>query len=122
MPDTDLEGVNADQVFDVTAADVVGYLGLETDGNSDTDYYSFTAQAGTLINFQVMSASSWTGPQGPFDTDLTVYDSSGKVIAYNDDSFQDTDSTIIDLTLPDHGHLLRDGDVVSQVGRLEASR
>ena len=28
----------------------------ETDGASNTDYYSFTAQAGTLINFQLMSA------------------------------------------------------------------
>ena len=56
MPDTDLEGVDADKVFDVTAADVVGYLG-ETDGASNTDYYSFTAQAGTLINFQLMSAA-----------------------------------------------------------------
>ena len=29
VPDTDLEGVNADKVFDVTAADVVGYLGRD---------------------------------------------------------------------------------------------
>ena len=56
MPDTDLEGVNADKVFDVTAADVVGYLG-ETNGASNTDFYSFTAQAGTLINFQLMSVA-----------------------------------------------------------------
>ncbi len=40
------------RVFDVTAADVVGYLGLERAGNSLTDFYSFTAQAGTLINFR----------------------------------------------------------------------
>jgi len=55
VPDTNLEGVNSDQVFDVTAADVVGYLG-ETNGASNTDFYSFNAQAGTLINFQLMSA------------------------------------------------------------------
>ena len=42
-------------------------------------------------------------PQGAFDTTLTVYDSNGNVIAYNDDSFQDTDSTILDLTLPTTG-------------------
>ena len=42
-------------------------------------------------------------PQGAFDTTLTVYDSSGNVIAFNDDSFQDADSTIIDLTLPATG-------------------
>ena len=113
VPDTDLEGADADMVFDVTAADVVGYLG-ETDGASNTDFYSFTAQAGTLINFQLMSvlltrlvADPGTAPndynQGPFDTALTIYDSSGQVIAYNDDSFQDADSSIIDLTLPTTG-------------------
>ncbi len=113
VPDTDLEGVNADKVFDVTAADLVGYLG-ETNGASNTDFYSFTAQAGTLINFELMSAAltrSVAAPgtppsdynQGPFDTSLTIYDSSGQVIAYNDDSFQDSDSSIIDLTLPTTG-------------------
>ena len=102
MPDTDLEGANADQVFDVTAADVVGEITWEPAAASNTDYYSFTAQAGTLINFQVMS-EVLDRPQGWFDTTVTVYDSSGKVIAYNDDSFQDYDSTIIDLTLPTTG-------------------
>ena len=113
VPDTDLEGVYAGMVFDVTAADVVGYLG-ETDGASNTDFYSFTAQAGTLINFQLMSvlltrsvAPAGTAPngynQGPFDTTLTIYNSSGQVIAYNDDSFQDSDSSIIDLILPTTG-------------------
>ncbi len=102
VPDTDLEGVNADQVFDVTAADVVGYLGLNSSGTSQTDFYSFTAQAGTLINIQVLSAVL-DNPQGAFDTTLTVYDASGNEIAYNDDSFQDTDSSILDLTLPESG-------------------
>ena len=37
---------------------------------------------------------------GPFNTYLVIYNSSGQVIEYNDDSFQDTDSSIIDLTLP----------------------
>ncbi len=65
VPDTDLEGVDADKVFNVTAADVVGYLGLNSSGQSDTDFYSFTAQAGTLINFQLMSVAltrSWRLP------------------------------------------------------------
>ena len=67
-----------------------------------------------LINFQLMSvvltrslAPAGTAPndynQGPFDTYLVIYDSSGQVIAYNDDSFQDSDSSIIDLTLPTTG-------------------
>ncbi len=99
VPDTDLEGTNADTVWNVTAADVVGDLGLAADGLSETDYYSFTATAGTLINFEVMSVAL-TRAQGPFDTALTIFNSAGQVIAYNDDSFQDADSTIIDLTLP----------------------
>ena len=102
VPDTDLEGVNADRVFDVTAADVVGYLGLDGQGNSLTDYYSFTGTAGTLINLQVMSRVL-NRPQGSFDSTLTVYDSQGNVVAFNDDSFQSQDSTIIDLTLPSTG-------------------
>ena len=110
VPDTDLEGVDADKSFDVTAADVVGYLG-ETNGASNTDFYSFTAPAGTVINFQLMSAAltrsvapAGTAPneynQGPFDTYLAIFNSSGQVIDSNDDSFQDSDSSIIDLTLP----------------------
>ena len=113
VPDTDLEGADADKVFDVTAADVVGYLGLNASGGSDTDFYSFTA-AGTVINFQLMSAvltrslapegtAATNENQGAFDTALTIYDSSGQIIAYDDDSFQDSDSTIIDLTLPGTG-------------------
>ena len=34
---------------------------------------------------------------------MTVYDANGDVVAFNNDSFQDTDSTIIDLTLPTTG-------------------
>ena len=103
VPDTDLEGVNADKTFDVTAADVVGYLGVDSSGNPLTDFYSFTAQAGTLINLQVMSVVLINPAQGPFNATLTVYNSSGQVIAYNADSFQDVDPTIIDLTLPTTG-------------------
>ena len=67
-----------------------------------------------MINFQLMSvlltrsvAPAGTAPtdynQGPFDTYLAIYNSSGQVIDYNDDSFQDADSSIIDLTLPTTG-------------------
>ena len=42
-------------------------------------------------------------PQGSFDSTMTVYDSNGNVVAFNDDSFQDQDSTIVDLTLPKPG-------------------
>ena len=99
VPTTDLEGALADTVWNVTAADVVGYLGLDGSGQSNTDFYSFTGQAGALINFQVMSVAL-TRAIGPFDTYLVIYNAQGQVIASNDDSFQDPDSTIIDFTLP----------------------
>ncbi len=102
VPNTVLSGADADRVFDVTAADVVGELGVNAGKSINTDYYSFTAQAGTLINLRVMS-QVLNRPQGFFDSTLTIYDASGKPIAYNDDSFQDYDSTIIDLTLPETG-------------------
>src|SRR4029077_13821020 len=102
VPDTNLEGVNADRVFDVTAASVIGDLRLDAFGNSLTDFYSFSAQAGTLINLQVMSRVL-NRPQGSFDSTMTVYDSSGNVVAFTDDSFQDQDSTIVDLTLAPAG-------------------
>ena len=102
VPDTNLDGVNADRVFDVTAADVAGYLGRDALGNSLTDFYSFTADAGTLINLQVMSRVL-DRPAGSFDATLEVYDSHGNTVAFDDDSFQDQDSTIIDLTLPETG-------------------
>src|SRR5262249_53679695 len=95
VPDTDLVGVNADRVFDVTAADVIGDLGVDASNNSRTDFYAFAAQAGTLINLQVMSRVL-DRSQGSFDPTLTVYDSTGHVVACNDDSFQNQDSTIID--------------------------
>lgn len=102
VPDTDLEGILADHSFDVTAADVVGYLGLDAQGHSLTDYYSFMGQAGTLMNLQVMSRVLGR-PQGSFDATMTVYDSNGKIVASSDDSFQDQDPIIIDLTLPSTG-------------------
>src|SRR5262249_27584656 len=102
VPDTDLEGVNADRIFDVTAADVVGCIGCDPADPSRTDFYSFTAQAGTLINLQVFSRVL-RRPEGSFDSTMTVYDSSGHVIAVNDDSFQNQDSTILDLTIPSSG-------------------
>jgi Ca2+-binding RTX toxin-like protein len=102
VPDTDLEGKNADRVFDVTAANLVGEIGLDGSGNSLTDFYSFSAQAGTLLNLQVMSRVL-NRPQGSFDATMTVFDSNGKVVASSDDSFQDQDPTIVDLTLPTAG-------------------
>src|SRR5262249_8633949 len=103
VPDTVLEGLNADRVLDVTAADVIGQISVNNALNTlTTDFYSFTAPAGTLINLQVMS-QVLNRPPGFFDATLTVDESDGNVSASTDASFQDYDSTIIDLTLPTRG-------------------
>ena len=110
VPDTDLKGVDADQVFNVTAADVVGYLG-ETGGASEHRLLlvhrpgrHLDRLPGHVGAADAERGASGTPPtdynQGPFDTYLVIFNSSGQVIEYNDNSFQDADSSIIDLTLP----------------------
>ncbi len=106
VPDTVLEGTDADQVFDVTAADVVAFLGVNAQQQTYTDYYSFTGQAGTLMNIQVLT-SVLASPLGAFDSTLTLYYevSPGRfeAVAYNNNSFQTDDSWILDYTLPSTG-------------------
>ncbi len=106
VPDTVLEGTDADQIFDVTAADVVAFLGVDAQQQTYTDYYSFTGNAGTLMNIQVLTAAL-ASPLGAFDSTLTLYYevSPGRFeeVAYNNDSFQTDDSWILDYTLPSTG-------------------
>ncbi len=106
VPDTILEGTDADQVFNVTAADVVAFLGVNAQQQTYTDYYSFTGQAGSLINIQVLTAVLGS-PLGAFDSTLTLYyeTSSGQVeqVACNNNSYQTDDSWILDFTLPSTG-------------------
>ena len=102
VPDTTLTGLNADRIFDVHAFDVPGTINLAVNGQSENDIYSFTANAGDLFYAEVMSRAL-NRPEGSFDSTLTLYDSQGNVIAFNDDSFQSQDSTILDFTLPSTG-------------------
>ena len=106
VPDTILEGTDADQVFNVTAADVVAFLGVNAQQQTFTDYYSFTGQAGTLLNIQVLTAVL-ASPLGAFDSTLTLYHevSPGDVeeVASNNNAYQTDDSWILDYTLPSTG-------------------
>jgi hypothetical protein len=89
--------------FVVSAIDVVGNLVPDpVTGKASDDYYSFTGQAGQIMNIQAMSAAL-TRIAHPIDTVLYLYDSSGKLRASNDDDFESTDSSIVDYTLPQSG-------------------
>ena len=69
---------------------------------SQPDYYTFAGQAGQLMSFQAMS-SSVTFIKDTVDTVLTIYGPNGQVIAFNDDQFEPSDSSIFDVTLPSTG-------------------
>ncbi len=118
VPNPINSGFDAGQTFDVSAVNIDGYLGgtqpVTVDGQvidsstgspytvSQPNYYTFTGQAGQLMSFQAMSASI-TSIKDPVDTVLTVYGPNGQVVAFNDDQFEPSDSSIFDVTLPSTG-------------------
>jgi Ca2+-binding RTX toxin-like protein len=110
VPNLEETGVLAGLQFDVQATSVLGQL--VTPGVSD--FYSFNAQSGDLINVEAMSnvLAMQTPPRftNPFDTLITVFDAAGNEVmqgtgvAVNDDEIEATmDSVIIDLVIPADG-------------------
>ena len=110
VPNLEEAGVLAGLQFDVQATSVLGQL--STPGVSD--FYSFNAQAGDLINVEAMSnVLAMQNPprfSNPFDTQITVYNAAGNAVmqgtgfATNDDEIESTmDSVIIDLVIPADG-------------------
>ena len=120
VPNPITSGFDAGMTFDVSAVDIDGYIGgaqpvLDASGNPVTDpktgnaytvsvpnYYTFTGHAGQLMSFQAMSTSI-TSIKDPVDTVLTIYGPNGQALAYNDDQFEPSDSSIFDFTLPASG-------------------
>ena len=74
------------------------------------DFYTFQGQAGELMTFEAMSAAV-TRITDPIDTVLYIYGPNGQLIATNDDQFEPSDSTILDLTLPATGTYTVEVDV-----------
>ena len=106
VPNTDQSGEFAGDVFNVAAADVVGAITLGADGQSNSDYYAFTATAGQLLNFQTYSASITRDAGDAVDTQLTLYyngPNGPTQVAFDDDGFQDTDAVLYDVTIPTTG-------------------
>jgi hypothetical protein len=108
VPNPATSGFEYNMQYSVAATDVVDYIGLDNTGHSQDKWYSFVGKQGDLMNFDVMSYHL-TRITDPVDTVLTIYDSTGAVVAYynggavNDDNFETADAHIIDLTLPASG-------------------
>jgi hypothetical protein len=120
VPNPITTGFDAGKLFDVSAVDIDGYLGgdtpvLDSNGNpiinpatgtpytvTTPNYYTFAGTAGQDMSFQVMSASI-TSIKDPVDTTLTIFGPNGQEVAYNDDQFEPSDSSIFDLSLPSTG-------------------
>ena len=116
VPNPITTGFDAGRTFDVDAVDVLGHLGGTTPisytdpvtgqtvntTQTSPDFYTFQGNAGDLMNFEVMSAGL-TRITNSFDSVLYVYGPNGQLVAWNDDEFEPSDSTIVDLTLPTTG-------------------
>jgi len=105
VPNTIVSGDNAGiGDFSVDAITVTADL---TSGDL-TDFYSFSASAGDLMNFEVMSrVLDRIG--NSIDSMISILDSNGVLVDYygsvamNDDEIETTDSVIIDLLIPSDG-------------------
>ena len=121
VPNPITTGFDADMKFDVDAVDVLGHLGGTTPISytdpvtgqtvnttvTSPDFYTFQGNAGDLMNFEVMSAGL-TRITDPIDSVIYVYGPGqngqpGQLLAWNDDQFEPSDSSIVDLTLPTTG-------------------
>ncbi len=97
VPNPITTGFDAGKTFDVAAVDVLGTL-----TGTHPDFYTFQGQAGDLMNFETWS-KVLTRITNPADTVLYVYGPDGNLLAWDDDQFESSDSSILDLTLPKTG-------------------
>jgi Ca2+-binding RTX toxin-like protein len=86
--------------FSVTAIAVNGSV-----AGTQADFYSFHGHAGQILNIQAISANNTSNPH-PFPPELVLVSPSGQVIAYNANGFESTDSTLLDVLLPEDGTYL----------------
>ena len=122
VPNTLSSGQNATKNLYVQLSSVLGQIEVDSatmgTARSKSDWYSFTGRAGELINIDVFSNSVGrfgTGLNGAMisddfvDTIVRVYNLNGQLVQYydglaeNDDIFEPTDSSLIDLLLPADG-------------------
>ncbi len=110
VPNTILRGINqaAGSFLSAAAVAVTGSIQLAGNGKSESDYYSFSGNAGDTVTIEVLSQSLRHRYSNFIDSIVRVYNSTGQKVAYygspigayNDDTFEPTDSILIDLVLP----------------------
>ena len=90
---------------------VVGSIELDASGISENDVYSFDAVAGDSVTVEIFSTALRDRLDRTIDSVIRVYDESGTIVpyfgnelgAFNDDSFEPTDSFLLDLPIPATG-------------------
>jgi len=108
VPNTIEQGVNLGATLLAAAETVLGSIELTDEGTSESDYYSFAGAAGDTVTIELMSQTLRHRIGNPIDSLLRVYNSAGELVnyydnplkAFNDDTFEPTDSILIDLVLP----------------------
>ena len=135
VPNTLSRGVNQSKDFFVQIASINGQIEIDsTTGRSQSDWYAFNGSAGELINIDLFSNSVsrfGTGAGGELTSDDFV-DSIVRVwyvvegvpqlvpyyngLAENDDTFEPTDSSIVDLRLPSNGLYYIEVDTFNRFG------
>ncbi|HND50762.1 MAG TPA: Ig-like domain-containing protein, partial [Pirellulaceae bacterium] len=134
VPNTLASGLNADKQFIVTAINVVGSIDVDQQtGRSESDWYSFSGKAGDLVNIDVYSSglsrlANRPQPQNhTIDSIVRVYRQLDGVlelvpyytgVAVNDDQFEPTDSSLVDLRLPADGTYFVEVDTFHRLGDL----
>ena len=113
VPNAALDGLYASKNLYVQALDVTGSISADALGRSQSDFYALTGRSGQLISIEVMSQGLTRLDDGNaasmIDSVLRVYDSSGNLlqlrdgVAENDNQFEGTDSSLLDLVLPADG-------------------
>ena len=120
VPNTLSKGLNAAKSQFVQLKSVIGQIKIDAStvpGVSESDWYAFSGKAGELVNIDVLSNSLvgrfGSAPNDYIDSIVRVYslDGSGQPVlvpyhsgvAVNDDQFEPTDSSLIDLVLPANG-------------------
>jgi hypothetical protein len=132
VPNTLSRGQNFQKAFSVQITSAIGQIELDTTTHrSRSDWYSFSGRAGELINIDVLSnsvARFGTGSNGTLtpndylDTIVRVYNASGSLVQYydglaeNDDTFEPTDSSLVDLLLPTDGTFYIEVDSFNRFG------
>ena len=109
VPNTLGSGMNFGKTFAVDAVAVVGQIGLTAAGVSESDFYAISGRQGDVLNIEVFPTALSRLAGNTIDPIVRIYDSQGNLVSYygapaiNDDGFEPTDATIIDLILPSDG-------------------